>query len=119
MADGTHVFHVTGGCGFPGPNGSCTGSTGKTDASFVIDQKPAGSVNASRIGPGRFHVTVTYIFKQAPGKVIHVNEVINGQSTNIYHDQGPFGLSGTRSFDTFFGCGDSVQLGLKQAKIGV
>jgi hypothetical protein len=110
LSDGTHVFHVTGACAFPGPGGSCPGSIGRTDAPFVIDQKPAGSVNASRISPGHFHVTVAYTFKQAPGKVIHVNQVINGQSSNIYHDQGPFGLSGTRSFDVAFGCADSVQL---------
>jgi len=111
LSDGTHVFHVTGACAFPGPNGSCPGSIGRTDAPFVIDQRPTVNVSASRIAPRRFHITVDYVFRQAPGHAVSVFEAINGQRSQIYDaGQGPFGLSGTRSFDYTFDCDDSVQL---------
>jgi len=111
LSDGTHVFHVTGACAFPGPNGSCPGSIGRTDAPFVIDQRPTVNVSASRIAPRRFHITVDYVFRRAPGHAVSVFEAINGQRSQIYDaGQGPFGLSGTRSFDYTFDCDDSVQL---------
>ena len=108
LADGTHAFQVTGTCGNPGPNGSCPTTTPpRISVPFVVDQKPVANISASRIGPSRFHITVDYTFKQAPGREVYV-AMVNGP---IIYDagQGPF-LSGTRSFDYTFGCQDSVPL---------